>query len=101
MKNTQISYSVNPEKTGEHIDLIRGVFEELNRSHLTEVSYSCFQTGEHTFMHIAQFGSEAAHQAFTNLPSFKAFSKNSGDRIVNKPVSIDVKEIGDYKNKLA
>jgi hypothetical protein len=96
MKFTQISYTVKPEKIQEHISLVEAVFRELSRNGLADMKYICYQTPDHTFVHIAQFGNEAVNQAFTDLPAFREFRKNLNDRIIDAPVSRAIAQVGYY-----
>lgn len=96
MKSTQISYILKPEKLNEHILLVQAVFRELHNLASIDMQYACFKTTDNTFVHIAQFGSEVAQKAFTELAAFRAFRKNLSDRILDKPVSEDILEIGHY-----
>lgn len=98
MKNTQISYTVKPEKVAEHLSLVKVVFRSLPHSGIRDMKYACYQTAEHTFLHIAQFSDEAARKAFTDLPSFRAFRENLVARVIDKPVSKDIVEEGFYSS---
>lgn len=96
MKTTKITYTVKPERVDEHISLVKAVFDELHRVENSDISYRCFLINSKSFMHIAGFENEAASIFFTNLPSFKAFRKDFDDRVAEKPVSLEIVEIGAY-----
>lgn len=96
MKETLINYMVKTEKVAENIQLIKEVLKQLKESQLKGIKYASYQMGDNLFVHIAQFENEAAHHAFTNLPAFQAFRRNINDRIIEKPITNEIAEIGRY-----
>jgi quinol monooxygenase YgiN len=96
MKQVLINYIVKPEKVDENAALIKQVFQQMRDEQLKGVKYSAYKMGENIFVHVAQFESEAAHQQFTSLESFKAFRENIAERQIEKPVTNNIEELGSF-----
>jgi quinol monooxygenase YgiN len=94
MKQVLINYIVKPEKVDENAALVRQVFTQLKAVRLGGVKYSVYKMGENVFVHVAQFESEAAHQQFAALESFRLFRQTMAERQIEKPVTNDIEEVG-------
>ncbi|SIO37642.1 antibiotic biosynthesis monooxygenase family protein [Chitinophaga niabensis] len=98
MKQVLVNYIVKPEKIGENIALIKDVFLALKSSRSKGVKYSVYRMGENVFIHIAQFETEEANNEFRALEAFKAFRKDHSERQVEKPITNDIEEIGNFSS---
>jgi hypothetical protein len=82
----------------EHISLVQKVFLQLQEQNITGIKYVCYRTADNAFTHIAQFEDESVQKKFTSLSSFQEFRENLETRILDKPVSKDLTEIGWYNH---
>src|SRR5687767_15151774 len=96
MKQVLINYIVKPEKVVENTTLIKQVSEQLKREQPRGVKYSAYKMGENVFVHVARFETEAVHQQFTSMESFKAFRENIAGRQIEKPITNNIDEIGSF-----
>jgi len=81
---TLVRYAAKPERAAENEALSRVVFAELRARTPGGVAYALFRNGAefvHLFVNLAEDSSDAV----TELPSFKAFGKDSGERYEAAP----------------
>lgn len=97
-KQVLINYLVKPERVDENVALIKEVFKQLKTAKLTGVKYAAFKMGENVFVHVAQFASEAANKAFSELEAFKAFQKDGATRRLESPIINEIEEIGSFSS---
>jgi quinol monooxygenase YgiN len=96
MKSICINYITYPEKAEENRKLIKAVFQQLYQKKISGVKYAAFQMGENVFIHLAEFKTEDAHDAFRALPAFQAFQKNIRSRLSSKPITTPMREVGHF-----
>ncbi|MGA0600392.1 hypothetical protein ACO2Q3_06765 [Caulobacter sp. KR2-114] len=81
---TLVRYAAKPERADENEALSRKVFAELRRVRPHGVAYALFRSGDE-FVHLFVNFEDDSSDAVTELPSFKAFSAASGERMVEPP----------------
>lgn len=96
LKSVSINYITYPEKAEENKQLIEQVFHQLQEQKLEGIKYAVFKMGENVFVHLAQFESEEANEVFRTLPAFRAFQKNINGRLISKPITTPMMEIGTF-----
>ena len=96
MKNL-VTYQVKPEHVDENERLVKQVYIQLRETGIAGFHYATFKMPDGvTFVHLAITDNEEAGNAFRNLPVFKTFQSNIGERCDVMPVVNIVTEIGTY-----
>lgn len=86
-----VRYKVKPERVEEHEALIRKVFCDLAEKRPAGVDYQAMKLEDGvSFVHVAKITTTDGKNPLTELPSFKAFTANIGERCDEKPVSATV-----------
>jgi hypothetical protein len=84
---TLVRYATKPDRAEENEALSRAVFAELRRTRPKDVAYGLFRDGAefvHVFMNLAEDSSNPV----TELPSFKAFQAEMGERCEVPPTAV-------------
>lgn len=94
---TLVRYSTKPGRADENEALSRAVFEELRRTAPDNIAYASFRNGN-DFVHVVINVKDQDVSALTELPSFKAFTKDIVERcgMQPEPVRIDGNLIESY-----
>jgi hypothetical protein len=95
-----VSYQVKPEAVGEHIRLIKAVFEQLHAEQPDNVEYKvvCLADGV-SFVHVSSADTPDGSNPLPELAAFKEFGKDSGGRVATTPVPTAADIIGSYRPK--
>jgi hypothetical protein len=81
-----VTYTLKPESLDEHLQLIAGVFEELDRLQLTTVDYEVLRLEDGvSFIHIATPRTADGSNPLPGLPAFVAFTADLGSRVATPP----------------
>jgi hypothetical protein len=92
---TLVRYSAKPEKADENERLSRAVFAELRQRTPDDITYMLFRDGV-DFVHLFVNAKDDDSSALTELPAFKAFSKDVESRCTTPPqpmrLSLDLVE---------
>ena len=81
---TLVRYAAKPDLAAENESLARAVFTELRATAPEGVAYALFRNGAefvHLFVNLVDDSSDAV----TELPSFKAYAKDTAERFVAPP----------------
>src|SRR6476620_6392322 len=98
MKRVVVRYKVKPERLEEHEALVRNVFAELAALKPAGLAYQALKLEDGvSFVHIAAVSTADGKNPLTELPAFKAFTAEIGDRCSEKPVSSTSTAIGAYR----
>ena len=84
---TLVRYTTKPDRAEENEALSRAVFAELRTTNPDHVTYALFRDGPdfvHVFINLESDDSGPV----TELPSFKAFTRDAGERYVAPPEQI-------------
>ncbi len=76
---TTVRYAAKPDRADENEALSLAVFNELKTTRPDHVAYALFRDGV-DFVHLFVNLREDDSDALTELPTFKAFSKDIGER---------------------
>lgn len=92
-----VSYQVRPEAVAEHVRLIEAVFAQLHAEHPDNVEYKvvCLDDGV-SFVHVSTADTPDGSNPLPEMASFRAFGKDSGDRVATQPVPTAASIIGSY-----
>jgi hypothetical protein len=96
MKQVMVRYKVKPERVQENEELVRAVYDELQRTAPAGLRYATFQLEDGvSFVHVAQ--TEDGHNPLTEVAAFREFQKEVGERCEEPPVVAALREIGSYR----
>ncbi len=97
MKTIVVRYETKPECADENKALVEKVYAALAELKPTGFNYATFQLEDGvTFVHIANELGDGGF-ALGDLPAFKAFAANVGDRCAIKPVALGANVVGSYQ----
>lgn len=95
MRRVLVRYKVRPEAVVENEELVRAVYEELQRTQPPGMRYATFQLDDGlSFVHIH---SSDGDNPLTELASFKAFQQGIAERCDEAPKVSELREIGNYR----
>jgi hypothetical protein len=81
---TLVRYTAKPERAAENEKLSKAVFAELKASGPEQVAYALFRNGPE-FLHVFVNLKEDDSAVVTELPTFKAFSREIAERCDKPP----------------
>jgi len=97
MKRVVIQYKLKPEHIEHNIELLRAVYDELERTQPEGLGHAVLQLADGvTFIHIAEETEEAAGGIF-RLESFQRFEAEIKDRCEIPPAVQPASEVGSYR----
>jgi hypothetical protein len=97
VKRTMVRYKVKPEQAAHNEELLRRVYEELQRTAPEGLRYATFASEDGvSFVHVASIETGDGSSPLADVAAFRAFQKNIGARCDEPPVAIDLREIGSY-----
>ena len=97
MKRTMVRYKVKPEQAAHNEELVRRVYEELQRTAPEGLRYATFASEDGvSFVHVASIETGDGSSPLADVAAFRAFQENIGARCDEPPVAIDLREIGSY-----
>ena len=95
MRRVLVRYKVKPEAVVKNEELVRAVYEELQRAQPPGMRYVTFQLDDGlSFVHI--HSSDGANP-LAELASFKAFQQGIAERCDEAPKVSELREIGNYR----
>ena len=96
MKKVMVRYKVKPERVAENEELVRAVYEELQRTRPDGLRYTTFRLEDGvSFVHIA-FEEDNA-KGLPDLKAFREFTREIDDRCDEKPLVTVLDEIGSFR----
>ncbi|HEY2717420.1 MAG TPA: hypothetical protein VGI73_14480 [Solirubrobacterales bacterium] len=96
MKRIMVRYTVKPEHAARNAELIKEVYEELDREQPQGLRYAAFVLDDGvTFMHIVVRDEEGS--SLTEIAAFQRFREGLRDRCDVPPVSTELDEVGSYR----
>jgi hypothetical protein len=98
MRHVMVRYKVKPNRAAENEELVRAVYEELARTEPEGLRYATFQLGDGvSFVHLASVETEDGHSPLSEVPAFRRFQENIGDRCDEAPVATELRQIGSFR----
>jgi Antibiotic biosynthesis monooxygenase len=98
MRRVMVRYKVKPDRAAENEELVRAVYEELARTEPEGLRYATFQLGDGvSFVHLASVETEDGHSPLSEVPAFRRFQENIGDRCDEAPVATELRQIGSFR----
>jgi hypothetical protein len=97
VKTIVVRYETKPECADENRRLIENVFAELAETKPDGFGYASFQLDDGvTFVHIA-CENGTGEIGLNDVPAFKAFVANVGERCAVQPVAMGARIVGSYE----
>jgi hypothetical protein len=97
VKTIVVRYETEPDRAEENKRLIEKVFAELEERAPDGFGYTSLQLEDGvTFVHIVR-ETGTGDVALTDMPAFKEFAANVGDRCAVKPVAMGATVVGSYR----
>ncbi len=81
---TLVRYAAKPDRADENAALSLAVFNELKTTQPDHLAYALFRNGA-DFVHLFVNLRDDESDSLTELPSFKAFTKDIGERCATPP----------------
>jgi hypothetical protein len=92
-----VRYKLKADKVEENKQLVKAVFEELNKNKPAGLRYASFGLPDGvTFLHIASIETADAKNPLSVTEAFPLFTKDIKDRCEEPPVAMDLSEVGAY-----
>lgn len=97
MKRVMVRYKVKADRAGENEQLIKKVFDALDRERPAGLHYTSLKLADGvSFVHIATHDASDGSNPLTSLPEFTAFTAAIKERCEEPPVSVEWTEVGSY-----
>ena len=98
MKRVMVRYKVKPDRATENEELVRAVYDELQRTDPAGFRYATFQLDNGvSFVHVASIETEDGRSPLSDVNAFKRFQENIGERCDEAPVATELREIGSFR----
>jgi quinol monooxygenase YgiN len=98
MRQVMVRYKVKPDRVAENEELVRAVYDELQRTEPTGLRYATFQLGDGvSFVHLASTETEDGRSPLSQVEAFRRFQENVDDRCEETPVVTELREIGSFR----
>ena len=92
-----VTYQVKPEAMAEHVRLIEGVFEQLHAEQPANLEYKVVRLDDGvSFVHVSTADTPDGSNPLPQMSAFRAFGRDSGDRVATTPVPTPADIIGSY-----
>lgn len=97
MKRMVVQYKVKPEQAERNAELIRAVYEEIDRTQPDGLRYAALRLADGvTFIHIAEEPTDG-QSPLAALPSFQRFRAGIAERCEVLPVAQESSELGSFR----
>jgi hypothetical protein len=98
MRQVMVRYKVKPDRAAENVELVRAVYDELERTDPTGLRYATFQLDDGvSFVHLASTDTADGHNPLSDSKAFGRFQENIGDRCDEAPIVTELREIGSFR----
>ena len=97
MKQVMVRYKVKPDQTAKNEELVRAVYDELQRTEVEGLRYATFKLDDDvSFVHIAVETGDG-QRSLADVEAFKEFTKDIGERCDVPPVATGLREVGSFR----
>jgi quinol monooxygenase YgiN len=97
MGQVLVRYRLKPDQVERNEELIRAMYEELDRAAPSGLRYVIFKLEDGvSFMHISE--SEGEESPMAGLASVQEFRRELADRCEEQPVLTQLTEVGSYRS---
>jgi hypothetical protein len=99
MNQVIVRYKVKPDRAADNVELVRAVYDELERTKPAGLRYATFQLDDGvSFIHVAIEEADSGQSPLTELAAFKEFTREIADRCEDPPQVSKVHQIGAYRS---
>jgi hypothetical protein len=89
-------YKVKPDRAEENLELVRAIYDELERTKPAGLRYATFLLDDGvSFVHIAR--ADADPNPLPQVAAFQEFQREIADRCEEQPQVTEVEEVGAYR----
>ena len=100
MRRVMVRYEVKPDRAAENEELVRAVYEELGRTQPAGLQYATFaQEDGVSFVHLAAVDTADGRNPLSEVQAFARFQEGIGDRCVQPPTVLALREVGSYHHR--
>jgi hypothetical protein len=97
MKQVIVRYSVRPERAAENEELVRAVYDELERTRPTGLRYQTYQLDDGvSFVHVASVETDG-DTPLSRVEAFARFQQDIDERCDEPPVVTQLRQIGSFR----
>jgi hypothetical protein len=97
MRTVMVRYKVKPHRAAENAELVRAVYDELQRGKPSGLRYATFQLDDGvSFVHVA-VETEPEGSPLPQLEAFREFQENIRERCEETPVVTELRAIGAFR----
>jgi len=98
MSKVMVRYKVKPECAQENEQLVRAVYEELERTNPAGLRYATFRLDDGvSFVHVASNETEHGHSPLGEVKAFQEFVRDVAERCAEPPTTRALKEVGSFR----
>jgi len=98
MSKVMVRYEVKPECAQENEELVRAVYEELERTGPAGLQYATFRLDDGvSFVHVASSATEDGSNPLVEVKAFQEFQKHVIERCEEPPVASRLDEVGSFR----
>jgi hypothetical protein len=97
MKQVMVRYRVKPDQTAKNEELVRAVYDELQRTEFEGLRYATFKLDDDvSFVHIAVETGDG-QRSLADVEAFKEFTKDIGERCDVPPEATALRGVGSFR----
>jgi hypothetical protein len=98
MRRVMVRYRVKPDQAAANEELVRAVYDELERTKPAGLRYATFLLDDGvSFVHLASTETGDGHNPLSEVEAFARFQEGIRDRCDEAPVATELREIGSYR----
>jgi hypothetical protein len=98
MNQVIVRYKVKPDRVAENVELVRAVYDELERTKPAGLRYATFQLDDGvSFVHVAVNETDSARSLLIDVAAFQEFQRDIADRCEEQPQATAVQRVGAYR----
>jgi hypothetical protein len=98
MKRVMVRYKVKPDRATENEELVRAVYDELQRTAPAGLRYATFLLDDGvSFVHLASIETVDGRSPLSDVKAFRQFQEEIGERCDEAPVATELREIGSFR----
>jgi hypothetical protein len=98
VRQMMVRYKVKPEQAARNEELVRAVYEELQKTAPAGLHYATFVMEDGvSFVHVASsVDTGNGRSPLLDVAAFRAFQEGIGERCEEPPVPTGLREVGSY-----
>jgi len=98
MRRVIVRYTVKPDQVESNEELVRAVYEELDRTAPAGLRYATFKLEDGvSFVHVASVEAADGRNPLGQVEAFARFQQGIADRCDKPPVATEMIEVGSYR----